>query len=74
MGIFSEGCSRADTVYVREMEEKDQYAALVTVMKVAYLQALMNDRFQTYVPCNGDIATMTEMLRRVQAAAASAVD
>jgi len=42
-------------------------------MKVAYLQALMDDRFQTYVPCNEDIATMTDMLRRVQVAAASAV-
>jgi len=58
---------------VRELEEKDQYAALVTVMKVVYFQALMDERFQAYTPCNGDIATMIDVLRRVQVAAASAV-
>jgi len=58
---------------VRELEEKDQHAAFATAMKAAYLQALMKDRFQTYTPFNGGIATMTDTRQRVQAATASAV-
>jgi len=41
--------------------------------KVAYLQALMDNRFHAHVMCDGDIATMVDLLQRVQVAAARAV-
>jgi len=62
------GDALGQTLFIaRELEEKDQHATLATAMKAAYLQALMDDRFQSYTPCNGDIATMTDTRRRVQA-------